>query len=191
MSENTQAQELAPESAHQSAQELAQTCAEHMFAQDAASKALGMVISAVKPGGATATMTVTDAMLNGYKTCHGGMIFSLADSAFAFACNSQNQVAVAAACTIDFLRPAMLGDRLNALATQQHQGQRSGIYQVQVTNQNAQLVALFKGNSARINASVLPDVLPDVVANNVPLDTTDTIHTTHTTHTTHTKETKD
>ncbi len=77
-------------------QQLAEDCAQHMFAQDAASKALGISIGATKPGCATATMTVTDVMLNGYKTCHGGMIFSLADSAFAFACNSQNQAAVAA-----------------------------------------------------------------------------------------------
>ena len=139
-------------------QQLAEDCAHHMFAQDAASKALGIIIEAVKPGSATATMTVTDAMLNGYNTCHGGMIFSLADSAFAFACNSHNEAAVAAGCTIDFLRPGMLGDLLSAVATQQHQGKRSGIYYVEITNQNAQLVALFKGNSARINASVLPDV---------------------------------
>jgi acyl-CoA thioesterase len=102
-------------------------------------------------------MIVTEVMLNGYKTCHGGMIFSLSDSAFAFACNSQNQAAVAAGCTIDFLRPAMLGDQLSAVATQQYQGKRSGVYHVEVTNQKAQLVALFKGNSARINANVLPD----------------------------------
>ena len=138
-------------------QQLAEDCAQHMFAQDAASKALGISIGAIKPGCATATMTVTDVMLNGYKTCHGGMIFSLADSAFAFACNSQNQAAVAAGCTIDFLRPGVLGDQLSATATQQYQGKRSGIYYVEVTNQNAQLVALFKGNSARVNASVLPD----------------------------------
>ena len=153
MSEQTQSQ--AQNQA--SDQQLAEDCAHHMFAQDAASKALGIIIEAVKPGSATATMTVTDAMLNGYKTCHGGMIFSLADSAFAFACNSQNQAAVAAGCTIDFLRPGMLGDTLTAAATQQHQGKRSGIYYVEVTNQNAQLVALFKGNSARINATVLPN----------------------------------
>jgi acyl-CoA thioesterase len=81
----------------------------------------------------------------------------LADSAFAFACNSQNEAAVAAGCTIDFLRPGVLGDQLSATATQRYQGKRSGIYYVEVTNQNAQLVALFKGNSARVNASVLPD----------------------------------
>jgi len=138
-------------------QQLAEDCAHHMFAQDAASKALGINIETIKPGCAIATMTVTDAMLNGYNTCHGGMIFSLADSAFAFACNSHNEAAVAAGCTIDFLRPGMLGDLLSAVATQQHQGKRSGIYYVEVTNQNAQLVALFKGNSARINATVLPN----------------------------------
>ena len=138
-------------------QQLAEDCAHHMFSQDAASKALGITIEKIKPGCATATMTVTETMLNGYQTCHGGMIFSLADSAFAFACNSQNQAAVAAGCTIDFLRPGMLGDKLSAAATQQHQGKRSGIYYVEITNQNAQLVALFKGNSARINASVLLD----------------------------------
>jgi len=138
-------------------QQLAEDCAHHMFAQDAASKALGINIETIKPGCATATMTVTDVMLNGYNTCHGGMIFCLADSAFAFACNSHNEAAVAAGCTIDFLRPGMLGDLLSAVATQQHQGKRSGIYYVEVTNQNAQLVALFKGNSARINATVLPN----------------------------------
>jgi len=87
------------------------------------------------------------------------MIFSLADSAFAFACNSQNQTAVAAGCTIDFLRPALLDDQLSAIAIQTYQGKRSGIYHVEITNQNAQLVALFKGNSARVNGSVLPDLL--------------------------------
>ena len=140
-------------------QQLAQACAEHMFDQDAASKALGIAIGVVKLGCATATMTVTAAMLSGFKTCHGGMIFSLADSAFAFACNSQNHTAVAAGCTIDFLRPALLDDQLSAIATQTYQGKRSGIYHVEITNQNAQLVALFKGNSARVNGSVLPDLL--------------------------------
>ena len=146
-------------SEHMQMQQVAEDCAQHMFAQDATSKALGITIGVVKPGSVTATMTVTAAMLNGFKTCHGGMIFSLADSAFAFACNSQNQTAVAAGCTIDFLRPALLDDQLSAIATQTYQGKRSGIYHVEITNQNAQLVALFKGNSARVNGSVLPDLL--------------------------------
>jgi len=85
-------------SEHMQMQQVAEDCAQHMFAQDATSKALRITIGVVKPGSVTATMTVTAAMLNGFKTCHGGMIFSLADSAFAFACNSQNQTAVAAGC---------------------------------------------------------------------------------------------
>ncbi|MFT5068556.1 MAG: acyl-CoA thioesterase [Candidatus Paceibacteria bacterium] len=141
----------------QAEQQLAEDCAHHMFTQDVATKALNIAVGNVKPGGATATMTVTNTMLNGHKTCHGGMIFTLADSAFAFACNSQNHAAVAAGCTIDFVRPAFEGDQLNAQAAQVYQGKRSGIYHVEVTNQNAQLVAFFKGNSARINGSVLPD----------------------------------
>jgi len=136
--------------------QLAEACAEHMLSQDLASQSLGIAIVKVECGAASATMTVTDSMLNGHQTCHGGMIFTLADSAFAFACNSQNYAAVAAGCTIDFLRPAFKGDLLTAAATQTYQGQRSGIYQVQVTNQDAQLIALFKGNSARIKSSVLP-----------------------------------
>ena len=146
-------------SEHMQIQQVAEDCAEHMFAQDAASKALGIAIGVVKPGCATATMTVTAAMLNGFKTCHGGMIFSLADSAFAFACNSQNHAAVAAGCAIDFLRPALIDDQLSDRATQTYQGKRSGIYHVEVTNQNAQLVALFKGNSARVKGSVLPELM--------------------------------
>ncbi|MDC9719612.1 MAG: hydroxyphenylacetyl-CoA thioesterase PaaI [Gammaproteobacteria bacterium] len=137
--------------------QLAKACADHMLSQDLASKTLGIAIVNVECGFATATMTITDTMLNGHKTCHGGMIFTLADSAFAFACNSQNHATVAAGCTIDFLRPALKGDLLTAVATQSYQGKRSGIYQVEVTNQNAQLIALFKGNAARINGSVLPE----------------------------------
>ena len=138
-------------------QQLAEDCAQHMFEHDAASKALGIAINRVSRGSATATMTIRDDMLNGHKTCHGGIIFSLADSAFAFACNSQNHAAVAAGCNIDFLRPAIKDDRLTAVASQVHQGKRSGIYNVTVTNQDGKLVALFKGNSARINRKVLPD----------------------------------
>ena len=138
--------------------QLAKACAKHMLSQDQASKSLGIAIVNVESGAATATMAVTETMLNGHKTCHGGMIFTLADSAFAFGCNSQNIAAVAAGCTIDFLRPAFKGDQLTAVATQSYQGHRSGIYQVQVTNQHAQTVALFKGNSARIKSSVLPTI---------------------------------
>jgi len=137
--------------------QLAQRCARHMYENDAASQALGIELTQVKCGGAIAVMTVKDFMLNGHKTCHGGQIFSLADSAFAFACNSQNQAAVALSCTIDFIHPAFKDDTLTAIAEELHQGGRSGVYQIKVTNQNQQLIAIFKGNSARIKRSVLPE----------------------------------
>lgn len=139
------------------ADKLAQRCAQHMYENDAASQALGIELMQVKCGAAIATMTVKDFMLNGHKTCHGGQIFSLADSAFAFACNSQNQAAVALSCTIDFIHPAFKDDILTATAEELHQGGRSGVYQIKVTNQNQQLIAIFKGNSARIKHSVLPE----------------------------------
>ena len=136
---------------------LAQRCAEHMYENDAASQALGILITEVHCGRAVAVMAVKDFMLNGHKTCHGGQIFTLADSAFAFACNSQNKAAVALSCTIDFVSPAFEGDILTATAEELHQGGRSGVYQIKITNQNQQLIALFKGNSARIKQSVLPE----------------------------------
>ncbi len=136
---------------------LAQRCAEHMYENDAASQALGIRITEVHCGRAVAVMAVKDFMLNGHKTCHGGQIFTLADSAFAFACNSQNKAAVALSCTIDFVSPAFEGDILTATAEELHQGGRSGVYQIKITNQNQQLIALFKGNSARIKQSVLPE----------------------------------
>jgi len=136
---------------------LAQQCADYMFSNDAASQALGIKIKDVSCGCATAVMTIKAFMLNGHKTCHGGQIFSLADSAFAFACNSQNQAAVASCCNIDFIQPAFENDVLTAVAQQVHQGGRTGVYQVMILNQNQQLVAIFKGNSARIKSSVLPE----------------------------------
>jgi len=135
---------------------LAQACAQYMFEKDKASQAFGIELLDVKCGGATAIMEVKSFMLNGHKTCHGGHIFTLADSAFAFACNSQNQAAVASSCTIDFIQPALKGDRLTAIAEQAHQGSRTGIYHVKVMNQHNQTIAFFKGNSARIKRNVLP-----------------------------------
>lgn len=145
------------------ADQLAQRCAQNMYENDAASQALGIKLIQVSCGRATAVMNVKDFMLNGHKTCHGGQIFTLADSAFAFACNSQDQAAVALSCTIDFIHPAFQDDTLTATAEQLHQGGRSGVYQIKITNQNQQLIAIFKGNSARIKQSVLPKetVLPE------------------------------
>lgn len=138
-------------------QTLAQNCAEYMLNNDPVSQGLGIKLESISSGNATVSMTVTNAMLNGHKTCHGGILFSVADSAFAFACNSQNQAAVAASCTIDFLLPALAGDELNAIATLYHQGGRTGVYHVTLKNQKDQVIAFFKGNSARIKRNVLPE----------------------------------
>lgn len=139
------------------ADQLAQACAEEMLKNDKATKALDMRLSHVSEGRAEFTMTVRDDMLNGHASCHGGMIFSLADTCFAFACNSQNHAAVAASCSIEFLRPAIADDVLRAECTMMQQGKRSGIYDTQVFNQKNDLIALFRGRSARINSSVIPE----------------------------------
>ncbi|MGY0217500.1 hydroxyphenylacetyl-CoA thioesterase PaaI [Endozoicomonadaceae bacterium StTr2] len=142
---------LSPEQAKQ----LAERCAETMYANDQVSQSLGMVIESVGPGESTVVMPVRDDMVNGYDTCHGGMIFSLADSAFAFACNSQDEVAVAAHCSIDFIRPAYRGNVLTARAKVTYQGRRSGVYHIEVVNQDGKQVALFQGNSARLGQPVI------------------------------------
>jgi acyl-CoA thioesterase len=140
------------------AQQLARACADALWAEDKASPALGMEILEVAPGLARLTMRVREDMVNGHDICHGGFIFTLADSAFAFACNSQNLNAVAAGARIEFLAPARLGDRLTVVASQVNQGRRSGIYDSVVTNQDGKTVALFRGNSARIGGSVVDEL---------------------------------
>lgn len=141
------------------AAQLAQRCAEQMWSDDNASEYMGMAIEYVGPGEATLSMTVRPEMVNGHDICHGGYIFSLADSAFAFACNSFNQVAVAASCSIDYVRPATLGQRLVAKASMIHQGRRTGIYKVEITNQNNDLIAHFQGRSARLGRPVLGEAV--------------------------------
>jgi acyl-CoA thioesterase len=136
-------------------QRLARACADTMWANDRASKALGMTIEEIAPGRAVLAMNVREDMVNGHDICHGGMIFTLADSAFAFACNSHNLNAVAAGVRIDFLAPGRLGDRLTATAEQASQGKRSGIYDVSVSNQQGAVIALFRGNSQRIGGSLV------------------------------------
>lgn len=118
------------------ATELARRCADAMYADDRASKALGMTIEEIGPGTATLSMTVTDTMINGHEICHGGLIFTLADSAFAFACNGYNKVTVAQHCSISYIAPGRLGDRLTARAVERTRTGRNGIYDVTVTNQD-------------------------------------------------------
>ena len=119
----------------------------HMFAGDRASQHLGMQVTAISPGSATVTMTVREDMLNGHDLCHGGLISTLADSAFAFACNSYNELTVASGFSIDLLRPAVLNDVLTANATEMSKGRRTGVYDVDVTNQRGDRVAVFRGRS--------------------------------------------
>lgn len=121
-----------------------------LFARDRASQLLGMEMAAFAPGTATVRMRVTEAMLQGHGTCHGGYVFTLADSAFAFACNSHGYAAVASGCSIEYLTPARRDDVLTAEARELAVAGRSGVYEVAVTNQQGAVVALFRGRSRRI-----------------------------------------
>ncbi|WP_299721964.1 hydroxyphenylacetyl-CoA thioesterase PaaI [uncultured Tateyamaria sp.] len=131
-------------------QQRAQTCAERMWAKDRASQALGMTLTAIGPGTATLAMPVRDDMLNGHGICHGGMIFTLADSAFAFACNTYNALTVAQSNQITYLAPAPAGDTLTATAIEVARTGRSGTYDVVVTTSEGQKIALFRGLSRTI-----------------------------------------
>lgn len=138
-------------------QQLAEASTRAMWEGDNASQQLGMEINAVSPGRANLSMTVTDAMTNGHKTCHGGFIFMLADSAFAFACNSYNQRAVAQMAAITYIAPAFAGDRLTAEACEVSRSGRSGIYDIRVTNQDGVQVAEFRGHSRTVKGTHLPE----------------------------------
>jgi acyl-CoA thioesterase len=139
-------------------QQVAAKVGEAMFAVDAASKDfLQMELVSCEPGRAVMRMQVRQPMLNGHKICHGGLIFTLADSTFAFACNSHNKVTVAAGCSIEFLRPAHLGDVLTCEGVEQVLQGRHGIYDMQVRNQRGEVVAMFRGKSASIQGTVIPE----------------------------------
>ena len=135
----------------------ARACAAKMYANDKASQALGIDIDIPVPGAAVATMTVRDDMTNGFDICHGGLVFTLADTAFAFACNAHDDITVAGAGTIEFLRPAKKGDRLRAVASEVHRGTKSGIYDVLVTNQDDKTVAVFRGRGVARGQAMLGD----------------------------------
>ena len=118
-----------------------------MLATDRATRALGMEILAVGPGTASASMPVREDMLNGHDICHGGLIATLADSTFAFACNSYNELTVASGFAVDFLAPARLGDVLTARCTEVSKAGRTGVYDVEVSNQRGERIAVFRGRS--------------------------------------------
>jgi acyl-CoA thioesterase len=139
------------------AAEIARRSAEAMWADDRASQALGMELLDVGPGHARLAMTVADHMTNGHGTCHGGFIFTLADSAFAFACNSSGRRAVAQHCSVTFIAPVLLGTRLIAEARERHRGERSGIYDVTVKSDGGETVAEFRGHSRAIPGTLVPE----------------------------------
>jgi acyl-CoA thioesterase len=141
--------------AQMTAQALAEAVTDAMYARDPAVRAFGIRIDKVAPGYALLTMPVRDDMLNGHGFCHGGLIFTLADSAFAYACNSRNQNTVASGCTIDYLAPGQHGDVLRAEAVEQSLAGRTGVYDITVSNQDGKKIALFRGRSASIKGGVL------------------------------------
>ncbi|HEY2864386.1 MAG TPA: hydroxyphenylacetyl-CoA thioesterase PaaI [Casimicrobiaceae bacterium] len=144
-----------PAATPEEAQALADRVAEVMYARDVASRTLGIRIVRVGAGRAELCMRVRGDMLNGHRICHGGFIFSLADSAFAFACNSYNLTTVASGCTIEFVAPAREDDVLTAVARERSASGRTGVYDIEVTDQNGTAIAFFRGKSYRIKGHVL------------------------------------
>jgi len=137
-------------------QALAEAAAAAMYETDTCSRWLGIVVEAVRPGYARLTMPVRQEFLNGHGICHGGLMFTLADSCFAFACNSHNLNTVAAGCSIEFLKPVHGGDELTAEAVEQVRSGRHGIYDIRVTNAAGEVVAMFRGKSAQIKGHLVP-----------------------------------
>jgi acyl-CoA thioesterase len=135
-------------------QQRAERAAAALFGRDVASQTLGMRLTAVGPGSAEVRMRVRADMLNGHGLCHGGIVFALGDSAFAFACNSYNESTVAAAASIDFLAAAREGDELTAAARELWRTARNGLYEIVVTNQHGERIALFRGRSYRVRGQV-------------------------------------
>ena len=137
-------------------QEIAEASAAVMWNGDSTSRRLGATLDLIAPGSATLSMTVTESMSNGHGNCHGGFIFTLADSALALACNSHNEVVVGQHCSVTYIKPVRIGDRLTAAAREVSRQGRSGIYDVRVTNQDGVHVAEFRGHSRTAKGTHLP-----------------------------------
>jgi acyl-CoA thioesterase len=128
-----------------------------LYRGDRASQMLGMTVESCAPGRATVTMRVRPDMVNGHRICHGGLIFALADSAFAFACNSHGDNTVAAGAAIEFLAPGREGDLLRAIALERWRAGRAGVYEIEVRNQRDETIALFRGRSHQIAGRLFDD----------------------------------
>ncbi|MCY1177673.1 Acyl-coenzyme A thioesterase PaaI [compost metagenome] len=140
---------------------LASECAQSLFQRDTASQAMGMRLLSAGPGCARVGMTVRADMVQGHGTCHGGYLFALADSAFAFACNSYDEATVGLGCSIDYVAPARLDDLLTATAIEQSRSGRTGNYDVRIENQHGQLIVLFHGKSYKVRGTVLAQETSD------------------------------
>jgi acyl-CoA thioesterase len=136
--------------AERSPQQLAEYVRDGMYRNDRATKSLGMQVVDIRPGQARLRMTVRDDMLNGHDICHGGLITTLADSAFAYACNSYNEFTVASGFAVDLLAPARQDDVLTAHCFEVNKAGRTGVYDCEVTNQRSELIAIFRGRSYTI-----------------------------------------
>ncbi|MGH7041462.1 MAG: hydroxyphenylacetyl-CoA thioesterase PaaI [Acetobacteraceae bacterium] len=136
---------------------LARACAEAMWAEDRSSPGLGMRIEEIGPGRAVLSMEITERMVNGHGICHGGFIFTLADSAMAFASNSHGERAVAQHCAITYLRPGRQGERLRAEATERHREGRSGLTDVRVVGEAGDVVAEFRGHTRLSGGAFFPE----------------------------------
>lgn len=141
----------------QTPDQVARHCAEILWREDRAAQGMGMALVGIGPGTAQLRMVVREDMVNCHGICHGGYIFAVADTAFAYACNSHNHRAVAAGVDINFLAPVQLGDTLTAHGHSRHQGGRTGFYDIEVTNQDGKLVAIFRGRAARIKGPIYED----------------------------------
>jgi acyl-CoA thioesterase len=137
------------------ANRIAEDAGQAMYERDRAARALGITLHDVRPGYARMSMRVRPDMVNGHATCHGGLIFTLADTAFAYSCNSYNKNAVAQHCAITFVQPAREGDLLSAEGAEQSLSGRSGVYDIKVTNQKGETIALFRGNSRFVKGEVV------------------------------------
>ncbi|MCY1290031.1 Acyl-coenzyme A thioesterase PaaI [compost metagenome] len=142
-------------------QRLAEACANAMFERDQASRRMGMNLLSAGPGRASLSMRVREDMIQGHGTCHGGYLFALADSAFAFACNSYDEATVGLGCSIDYVAPARLDDLLTATAIEQSRSGRTGNYDVRIENQHGQLIVLFHGKSYKVRGTVLAQETSD------------------------------
>jgi len=143
-----------------SPQQIAEACGARLYELDHAARAMGATLDSIEPGRACMSLTVRNDMVNSHGICHGGFIFSLADSAFAYSSNSRNRKTVAAGATIDYVSAARLGDRLAATAEERALPGRTGIYDVRVANQQGDLIAYFRGRSYRVAGEIVPELTP-------------------------------